>query len=273
MTGWLFSRGLRRCGPTALAIVLVAGLGPGSAQAQKAKKKQRPDGAAATLKQRDTYGYDYSVVDRNNRKVDMRGQAGVNGYQKGYEAGQRDRRGRAKFNYREDRWYRDANIGWNDGWGNRQNDYRIFFRQFFVQGYSDGYYRRARNSSYRLGVQVYDDRNYPYDPYYTRPGWTNSGRYSEYYSNERGDLEPREVAERAAQNGYYAGYQRGLYDAQRRNRPNPQGHGAWQFALDGFDPEWGSASTYRAAYRDAFVRGYDDAFGRREFDQTHRRRY
>lgn len=270
MSARAFVRSMRWCGSAALAVAMMAGAGSGSAAAQKGKKKQRSDNPVAAQKQRDNYGYDYVVVDRNNRRVDLRGQAGLSGYQKGYEAGQRDRRSRAKFNYREDRWYRDANDGWNDGWGNRQNDYRIFFRQFFVQGYSDGYYRRARNSSY---VRVYDYRDYQYDPYYTRPGWSNSGRYAEYYSNERGDLEPREVAERAAQNGYYAGYQRGVYDAGQRNRANPQGHGAWQFALDGFDPEWGSAATYRSSYRDWFVRGYNDGYGRRAFDETHRRRY
>lgn len=268
MLARFFSRALRNCVPVALAVLMVAVVGLGSAEAQKGKKKQKADGPAAAQKQRDTYGYDYVVTDRNNRRIDMRGYAGQNGYLKGYEAGQRDRRNRAKFNYREDRWYRDGNHGWNAGWGNRQNDYRIFFRQFFVQGYSDGYYRRGR-----VNVQVYDYRDYQYDPYYTRPGWYNSGRYSEYYSNERGDLEPHEVAERAAQNGYYAGYQRGVYDAQRRNKANPRGHGAWQFALDGFDPEWGSASTYRSSYRDWFVRGYNDGYGRRAYDQNYRRRY
>lgn len=270
MSARAFVRSMRWCGSAALAVAMIAGAGSGSDAAQKGKKKQRADKPAAAQKQRDNYGYDYQVVDRSNRRVDLRGQAGVNGYQMGYEAGQRDRRGRAKFNYREDRWYRDGNHGWNDGWGNRQNDYRIFFRQFFVLGYSDGYYRRARNNAY---VRVYDYRDYEYDPYYTRPGWSNSGRYAEYYSNERGDLEPREVAERAAQNGYYAGYQRGVYDAGQRNRANPQGHGAWQFALDGFDPEWGSASTYRSSYREWFVRGYNDGYGRRAYDQTYRRRY
>ena len=137
---------MRWCGSEALAVALIAGAGPGNAAAQKGKKKQQK--AAAAQKQRDNYGYDYAVVDRNNRRVDLRGQAGINGYQKGYEAGQRDQRGRAKFNYREDRWYRDGNHGWNDGWGNRQNDYRIFFRQFFAQGYSARYYLLARPSSF-----------------------------------------------------------------------------------------------------------------------------
>ena len=119
MNARAFMRAMCWCGSAALAVVMIAGAGSGSAAAQTGTKKERK--AAAAQKQRDNYGYDYAVVDRNNRRVDLRGQAGVNGYHKGYEAGQRDLRSRAKFNYREDSWYRDANHGWNEGWGNRQN--------------------------------------------------------------------------------------------------------------------------------------------------------
>ncbi len=266
----------RLSGLVSLALVVVIGAGLGSVDAQRRNKRNKGDAARLDNRRGEDYGYDYSAGDRNN-KVDLRYQGLVNGYTAGFTVGQRHRRDRQSFNYRDDGGYRGGTQGWNNGWGQgRESDYRTYFRQGFIQGYSDGFYARARNRSYaqsRRGSQVYDYRSGQYDPYYGYSSYSNSETYAGYYSNERGDLEPREVGERGAQNGYYAGYQRGLYDAQRRNRANPQGHGAYQFALDGFDPEWGSASTYRSSYREYFVRGYEDAFGRRNFNQTYRRRY
>jgi hypothetical protein len=244
-------------GSIAMAAVMAAGIGVGTANAQN----------------RDYYGHDYVIVDRDNRRVDIRQAALSNGYEQGFEAGQRDRRSRKRFNYRDDLGYRNGNAGWNNGWGSRQNDYRTYFRQGFVMGYNDGFNSRARNRNYarNRGGVVIDNRNSPYDPYYNYPSYGNYG--GRYYSNDRGDLDRNEVAQRGAQNGYYAGYQRGLYDAQQRNKANPQGHGAYQFGFDGFDPEWGSASTYQSAYRQYFIRGYEDAYQRRNFNNQYRRRF
>lgn len=91
--------------------------------------------------------------------------------------------------------------------------------------------------------------------------YTYNGRDYDYtIDNRRGDLEPREVAERAQQSGYQQGRQDGEYDAGTRNfRPNPQGHGAYQFALDGWDPNWGSGVVYQRAYRQAYLRGYNES--------------
>jgi len=106
--------------------------------------------------------------------------------------------------------------------------------------------------------------NYGYNPYgYGNSGYGNSGygNYG-YYNNGRGSLSSGDVAERARRSGYYAGVQRGQYDAAQGNRPNPQGHGAFQFGFDGFDPDWGSASVYQQSYRQAFIQGYNEGFSR-----------
>jgi hypothetical protein len=223
------------------------------------------------------YGHDYIIQDRNMRQVDIRQLALVNGYSEGYEMGLRNRRSRGA-DFRSDPAYRSATSGYDQRWG-RMNDYRAYFRQGYVQGYNDAIGNRARNRNFdrgRLGnTRVYDYRNSPYDPYYNYPSYGNYGSYGNPYgyANRRGDLNQQEVAERAAQNGYYAGFQRGQYDAQQRARANPQGHGAYQFGFDGFDPEWGSAATYQQYYRQYFIQGYNDAFGRRTFNQRYYRRF
>lgn len=221
-------------------------------------------------------GRDYIVV-QGNQRGDLRQIAATNGYYEGFERGQRDRQQRRGFNYRDDAIYRQATTGFQGRWG-RNNDYRTYFRQGFVQGYSDGYYSRQRNRNYdRARVwnnQVYDYRNSPYDPYYNYPSYGNySGGGVPYYNNERGDESPQEVAQRGAQNGYYAGFQRGAYDAQQRNRANPQGHGAYQFGFDGFDPEWGSAAVYQSNYRNGFLQGYQDGYNRRTYNRRFNRRF
>jgi hypothetical protein len=234
----------------------------------------------ATTADAQTYrinGRDYIVV-QGNQRGDIRQVAAANGYSAGFERGERDRRSRQGFNFRNDTAYQRATAGYQNSWG-RLNDYRTYFRQGYVQGYNDGYNNRARSRNFdRARVwnnRVYDYRNSPYDPYYNFPSYGNfpSGSYQPYYSNERGDESPREVAQRGAQNGYYAGFQRGQYDAAQRLKANPQGHGAYQFGFDGFDPEWGSAATYQSNYRNAFVQGYHDGYSRRSFNQRFNRRF
>jgi hypothetical protein len=150
--------------------------------------------------------------------------------------------------------------------------------------------RNTRTYRDNNGTRVYDYRGSRVDPYaqypqYRRQGSSPyygnaNGNYpyygngsQPYYDNREGDLDRDEVAERAARNGYYAGFQRGQYDASRRDNSNPYGHGAYQYGFDGFDPEWGSASTYQQYYRQYFVQGYQDAFGQRGYNRNYNRRF
>jgi len=90
-------------------------------------------------------------------------------------------------------------------------------------------------------------RNSRYDDRYRRDDWRSS----------------RSLVQRARQFGFNDGLQRGQYDrANGTRRPNPQGHGAYEFALNGWEREWGNSSAYRQSYRQAFIEGYWRAFGR-----------
>ncbi len=257
----------------AAVIGLGAGLAPASAQSSRKYRDVSP------------YGNNRSV---NTSRGDLQRLAIINGYSEGYEEGLRARRDRRNSDFRRTSPYRNGKSGYNRSW-NSERDYQTWFRQGFEKGFNDAFYGRARNRGYDRGNGgsynggAYGNNGGYYGNsggYYGNSGgyyggnggyYGNSGNYG--YSNGRGDLSQQEVAQRAGQNGYYAGYQRGAYDAQQRNRSNPQGHGAYQFGFDGYDREWGSAQTYQQAYRRAFVSGYHDGFARRAngYDSYRRR--
>jgi hypothetical protein len=56
-------------------------------------------------------------------------------------------------------------------------------------------------------------------------------------------------------------------------RPNPQGHGAYEFALNGWEEDWGNAGSYQQTYRRYFMEGYQDGYGNRAFRQNYRPQY
>jgi hypothetical protein len=195
--------------------------------------------------------------DRNNRTID-RSSVRRDQNNKVY----RDRNGNTVYDYRNSRVDPYAQYPQY-----RRNPYNSRYP-------NNGYYNTYPN--YNGG---YYGNNYPYSNsggYYGNnyPYSNSGGYYGGYpnYSNREGDIDRSEVAQRAAQNGYYAGFERGQYDAQRGNRPNPQGHGAFQHGFDGFNPEWGSASTYQQSYRSSFVQGYNDGYSRRGYSNRFPRR-
>jgi hypothetical protein len=196
-------------------------------------------------------------VDRN----DIQRVAFINGYSDGYEQGVRDRSRRSRYYYQGADRYRSGRTGYNNDW-RLEREYQGWYRQGFQRGYSDGFYGRSRNRDYDRGR--WNNNRYPYNNY---PGYGNGG----YYDNREGDKDRDDVARIAAENGYRAGFERGQYDAAQRNHANPQGHGAYQFGFDGFDPNWGSASTYQQYYRSYFVRGYQDGYNRRSYNRDYRR--
>jgi hypothetical protein len=253
---------------SALAAVIALGVGLSPASAQSARKYRDVN----------PYGNGRGV---NTNRNDIQRLAISRGYGEGFEEGTRARRDRRNSDFRRTSPYRNGKSGYNRSW-NSERDYQNWYRQGFEKGFNDAFYGRARNRGYDRNNGGYNGGNGGYygnngsynggnGGYYGNNGgyngnnggyYGNNGGYNGY-SNDRGDLSPQEVAQRAGQTGYYAGYQRGQYDAQQRNQSNPQGHGAFQFGYDGYDREWGSAQTYQQSYRSAFVRGYQDGYARR----------
>lgn len=246
----------------AAVIALGAGLSPASAQSSRKYRDVNP------------YGNGRGVSSNRN---EIQRQAMINGYTEGFEEGSRARRDRRNSDFRRTSPYRNGKSGYNRSW-NSERDYQNWYRQGYEKGFNDAFYGRARNRGYdRSNGGGYGNSGGYYGnggygnsggSYGNGGGYGNNGGYygsggGYGYSNNRGDLSPQEVAQRAGQSGYYAGFQRGQYDAQQRNQPNPQGHGAYQFGFDGYDREWGSAQTYQQSYRSAFIAGYQDGYARR----------
>jgi hypothetical protein len=257
---------IRFASVAALAVATLVGTGfvaPTTASAQARVYQDNRDDRSQNRNWR------YQQNRQFNRN-DVQRIALVNGYSEGYEEGLEDRRSRRQAGYSQKDLYRSGISGYEGSW-RLEREYQQWFRQGFQRGYQDGYYSRARNRTY--------ERN-RYPNYYifgsTQGGQPPYGQYPGYggqpnYDNREGDKDPEDVARAGAQNGYNAGFERGQYDGQRRNKANPQGHGAYQYALDGFNPEWGSASLYQQYYRSYFIQGYNDGPGRRNRSYTYRR--
>lgn len=280
----------------ALAATILIGLtaAPADAQGRGRKLGHYKNGKAAQhgpITGNGAYGYDGGH------------QAGAtNGYREGFEQGQRDRRDGRRLEYQRHGRYRDADHGYDDDYGAR-GDYQAAYRSAYARGYQDGYSGRTSDRGHdgyyghdngHDGWSGYDPNGHRTDrgrysrPVYPRQqrgrydnggyyggGYGNQAPYDPRYRSDReGDEDREEVARRAAQQGYYDGYQRGQYDrSSGSRRPNPTGHGAYQYGYNGFDPDWGSGLTYRRYYQQYFVQGYNAGFGQRSFDRRHQRRW
>lgn len=76
-------------------------------------------------------------------------------------------------------------------------------------------------------------------------------------NNNRGNLS------RIAQSqGYNDGLREGDKDMRARKRSNPYSKGRYKKATNGYSSRMGSKEAYKRIYRQAFVRGYNDAYSR-----------
>ncbi len=244
---------------TALALAVFAvslSAIPASAQARlnrngnfdgKDKAERKAEKRAARMnRQQDTNG---GAVVVDNGKVFDRSRVQV-------DPNVRRRNNSQQYTYRNGNYY--------DQHGNRVYDYR----NSRVDPYAS-YPQYRRSNTYPNYGYNNSYPNYGYNNSYPNYGYNSGYPNYGYYNNGKGKEDRDDVARSAARNGYNAGFQRGQYDASQRNRPVPQGHGAYQFGYDGFDPSWGWASTYQQTYRQYFLRGYQDGYNRRGFNSRY----
>lgn len=147
------------------------------------------------------------------------------GYREGLQRGERDSREQRAFNYERDGWYRSGDRGYRGAYGNR-DAYRAEYRRGFAAGYQNGY-ARLRAAVRRGGSG--------------RPG----GRGPLGYSDP------------AAARGYSDGYAHGWEDGDDRDRYDPERHGDYREADQGYKRDYGSKDLYKDHYRAGFRQGYD----------------
>ena len=212
------------------ALVVVAGL------ACSATAMAQPNGRA--------YGY------WNNRGGGSQA-AYDNGYRSGFDQGQADRRGRDRYGYDRQGRYRSGDYGYNSRYGSR-DDYRQAFRRGYSEGYERGYYADAGSGGAvpRRDRDGYESRypGYPNGGYgYPGGGYGGYGSRGGYYNE-------------AYDRGYREGNEKGREDVSDNDRYDPRRHKWYREGDRGYNSRDGSRDQYKAAYRDAFERGFADGY-------------
>jgi hypothetical protein len=74
--------------------------------------------------------------------------------------------------------------------------------------------------------------------------------------------ESRSVRRIAEAQGYNDGLREGANQLRQRKRHNPYGEGKYKKGTNGYKLRFGDKTAYRRIYRQAFVRGYNEAYFR-----------
>jgi hypothetical protein len=191
------------------------------------------------------------------RQVQPRSPAFEQGYARGSEAGQLDRRRNRPFSYADELEYRRGDAGYRGEYGPR-DWYRDEFQRGYRLGYQDGY----------EGRRVYGRST----PGYT-PGWSNgrgrargrAGGAPPPWLNGRDGYRLGPQVDLSYENGFLDGYDAGLDDGADRRQFNPIGERRYRSADHRYDRRYGPKELYRNRYRDAFRQGYQAGYddGRR----------
>jgi hypothetical protein len=121
----------------------------------------------------------------------------------------------------------------------------------------------ALGAALLLGVSIVPAQAQYGSRYHRDDSRYRNGRYDNDRYRRNDWRSSRSLVQQAQQFGFNDGFRRGQYDRQNgTRRPNPQGHGAYQFGLNGWERDWGNSSAYRQSYRQSFLEGYWRAFGR-----------
>lgn len=86
-----------------------------------------------------------SYYNTDNRGAELLRQAVNSGYQRGFQAGQRDRNDRRRSTWNNNSDYRAGSYGYENGVNRSQ--YQYYFQQGFQRGYQDGYNSRNQYGS------------------------------------------------------------------------------------------------------------------------------
>jgi hypothetical protein len=175
--------------------------------------------------------------------MDPRQHGFQHGYRDGFERGRLDREQNLPHNSRVGD-YRMADRGYEPYMGSHEA---------FVDGYLDGY-----RSGYEDGFNQQRgqwDRTYRIDP-----GYDPDRRYSEdarVYEEHRWGYQ-----DVAYDIGYRDGVSMGQHDAARHKDFRPEKNDRYEDADHGYQKSYGDKNAYKARFREGFLRGYSDGYGR-----------
>ena len=169
------------------------------------------------------------------------------GYDDGLDHGRQDREVRANYDFRSED-FKHADRGYEKYMGDK-GDYKNAYRRGYQSGYDAGFNRGSDRLSDRYDRDRYDRR---YDDRYGYPD-----RYPDRYETRRSIN-----AGPAFDLGYREGLEEGRKDRDKHKRFDPDNHGEFRDADHGYRSEYGSKELFRDEFRDGFLRGYREAYGR-----------
>ncbi|HEV3483770.1 MAG TPA: hypothetical protein VG106_00070 [Vicinamibacterales bacterium] len=193
--------------------------------------------AHAQLNRSITTSLAYAADDQRRAYSDQRRWAYDNGYREGLKEGEKDGRRGDRFEFRDERTFRDGDKGYRRQFGDRDR-----YRQIFRNGYADGYQAAYDRWRGRGNGRWERDGRYRGNTGYGRDGY---GRYG--YSP-------------AFEVGARDGYEKGVEDARKRRSFDPVRHKWYRDAERDYRREYGSRDQYRDVYRRGFQQGYERGY-------------
>jgi len=177
----------------------------------------------------------------NESKYQARQHGYAHGYRDGFQHGREDRARHASLKFDTDD-YKHADRGYDKYMGNR-DQYKEGYRTGYEGGYNDAYYGRP-------------------------------GRFAEIYGppdSREGPLYPEDYAfesraggypDIAYDNGYRDGIQAGEKDRDKHDKFDPADHDRYRDGDHDYRNSFGDKEVYKRSYREGFIRGYQDGYGR-----------
>ena len=236
---------MRRIKAFLLAMALVATLSGVAAMAQDRDRD------------RDDYNYQHRDNDDyrwgRNQTADAREYGFHQGYRDGWYNGRNARNSRWNYNNNNVRPDDDRNY---QSWMGPKGQYKKGYRDGYRSGYSDAYYGRRPQETWTYGQ---NGRRTPWDPdgdgdVHSPPLYPNA-QYGGNYGNNGN----------AQRFGYQDGLTAGQRDRSSRHSYRPTEWEAYRDADHGMSSSTGyrSSDDYKSQYRNAFMNGYNQGYGRR----------
>jgi hypothetical protein len=200
------------------------------------------------------------------------------GYQDGYQSGRNARDQGYTYDYHTEN-YRYADRGYDRSMG-EHDDFQNGYRNGFKAGYDAGFNGRSGRRNDSQGNNGYNPR---YDPYGRNnaynPGYGPFLRNNGYDPYARNDNDADDVYQNrdygsysrngygndASDMGYRDGVAIGQKDRWKGKDFRPQKNDNYEDANHGYRKEYGDKNFFKQQYRRAFVRGYEDGYGRSHF--------
>jgi len=189
----------------------------------------------------------FAVAHENDRyhggALEARQHGYEHGYRDGFHHGREDRERRAGYDFRNDD-YKHGDRGYEKYMGDKGR-YKNGYREGYQAGYDDAYNSRSG----RFG-DIYGRR----DDY----RYGDRDRYDDIYESRRWGY-----ADVAYDIGYRDGLDAGRKDLERNKDFDPDDRGSYRDADHGYRNSYGNKEAYKREYQAAFLRGYQDGYGRR----------